>query len=90
VLNGLSPNGDGVNDIWQINGLEGVQCTPNEVTIYNRWGDVVWKEENYNNDDVVWKGLNRKDNRLPEGTYFYVIKIVDKKRPCTGWIQIMR
>ncbi|MBW8052077.1 MAG: hypothetical protein FVQ77_17385 [Cytophagales bacterium] len=100
IFNGISPNNDGVNDYWWIEALQFESCKPNEVTLYNRWGDVVWKGINYNNiddnnndnndDGVVWKGTNKNIDPLPDGTYFYLIKVEDKEKPCTGWIQIMR
>ncbi len=68
VFNGFSPNGDGKNDTFKVNGLENF---PNhELFIYNRWGTQVYTTKNYSND---WGG-NWEGNDLPDGTYFYVIK----------------
>ncbi|CAN5336803.1 hypothetical protein BH09BAC5_BH09BAC5_13050 [soil metagenome] len=69
---GITPNGDGHNDLWIIDYLE--LHLPNTVTIYNRWGTIVWKGENYDNSTVVWNGSNMNGSPLTDGTYFYVIE----------------
>ena len=75
---GLSANDDGVNDFWKIDTIE--EHPNNEVLIFNRWGDLVFEIKNYNNTTNVFRGIaNRKRNMgadiLPEGTYFFEIKI---------------
>ncbi|MBW8051516.1 MAG: hypothetical protein FVQ77_14490 [Cytophagales bacterium] len=76
-----------------IKGIE--SCPLNTVTIFNRWRDLIWEDENYDNDmgdyKVIWDGMNRNGNSLPDVTYFYVIDC-DTERLCsvTGWVQIMR
>jgi gliding motility-associated-like protein len=84
--NAFSPDGDGTNDSWIIQGIE---FTDNKVTIFNRWGDNIGEFENYDNSSVVWSGTNKSGELLPTGTYFYVIEIdgVITKR---DWIQIVR
>tara|TARA_R110002051_G_scaffold181460_1_gene251043 strand:+ start:133153 stop:140220 length:7068 start_codon:yes stop_codon:yes gene_type:complete len=75
---GFSPNGDGINEYWQI---ENIQYYPkNEVFIYNRWGDLVFKIADYNNNDNVFRGEANQMSRLgagelPNGTYFFHIQI---------------
>ena len=67
VFNGFSPNGDGLNDTFKINGLENF---PNhELFVYSRWGTQVFTAKGYLND---WEG-RWEGNDLPEGTYFYVL-----------------
>jgi gliding motility-associated-like protein len=71
IPSGISPNGDGVNDFWYIRWL--FRFPENEVTILNRWGDVVYKTGDYQND---WFGTyNGKE--LPEGTYYYILRIYE-------------
>ena len=75
---GFSPNGDGINDFWKIDTIE--NYPNNTVTIYNRWGDIVFTIKGYNNTINVFRGeANRKTkmgaNKLPSGTYFFDIKI---------------
>lgn len=76
VYSGLTPNGDGHNDAWVIDYIDLFQ--PNSVTIYNRWGVEVWREEDYNNTTVVWTGNDQSGAALPDGTYFYVIEVGGK------------
>ena len=71
IPSGISPNGDGVNDFWYIRWL--YRFPDNEVTILNRWEDVVYKTDDYQNDWYgTWKG-----NELPEGTYYYILRIFE-------------
>jgi gliding motility-associated-like protein len=68
ISNVFTPNGDGVNDTFVIPGLE--TYTENEITIINRWGNVVYQKTNYKND---WDGSG-----LVEGTYYYVLRAKNK------------
>ncbi|MEA1784997.1 gliding motility-associated C-terminal domain-containing protein, partial [Arenibacter sp. GZD96] len=75
---GFSPNGDGINDFWEIKGIE--NSPQNIVTIYNRWGDMVFSLANYDNLNNVFRGEANKLNgfgadTLPNGTYFFDIQI---------------
>ncbi len=75
---GFSPDNDGINEFWEIGSIE--KYPNNRVLIYNRWGDLVFEIEGYNNTSSVFRGIaNRKRNlgadELPEGTYFFDIKI---------------
>ena len=75
---GFSPDGDGINEYWEIDGIE--NYPENIVQIYNRWGDLVFETTGYNNTSKVFRGIaNRKRNlgadKLPGGTYFFHIKI---------------
>ena len=55
TVSSITPNNDGVNDTWNIQGIEGFP--DNHVVIYNRWGDVVFDEMGYDNDLVIWDGM---------------------------------
>jgi len=69
IHDGISPNGDGINDVWII---EGIQDYPkNKVQVFDKWGDMVFEKENYNND---WGGTG-KNGLLADGTYFYLVKL---------------
>ncbi len=75
---GFSPDGDGINEYWEIDGID--NYPNNKVLIYNRWGDLVFEATGYNNTSKAFRGIaNRKRNLgadiLPEGTYFFHIKI---------------
>ena len=60
----------------------------NEVEIYNRWGNMVWKGTNYDNNEVVWFGQNNNGVQLSDGTYFYVANIRD--RIYKGWVELTK
>lgn len=69
IYNGFSPNGDGINDLMIINGAEGCDVT---LQVYNRWGNIVYKQDNYQND---WNGTWQKSGEdLPDGTYYYIVR----------------
>jgi gliding motility-associated-like protein len=82
----ISPNGDNFNETWIIQNLE--YYPDNKVTVYNRWGNVVFEAEPYQNDwNGHYKGTNK--NSLPAATYFYVIDTKKKSQdPYTGFIEI--
>jgi gliding motility-associated-like protein len=82
---GLTPNNDGHNDLWIIDYIDLHQ--PNTVMIYNRWGTLVWKGDNYDNKNVVWDGTSSIDNKpLPDGTYFYIIEINGSS--AQSWVEL--
>ncbi|MBX2956962.1 MAG: VCBS repeat-containing protein [Cyclobacteriaceae bacterium] len=90
VYNALSPNGDGKNDNFYIQYIDVLpEAQQNRVTIYNRWGDVVWSASDYNNTTVVFKGVGTNDKELPTGTYFYKLEFATGK-PRTGFISLKR
>lgn len=67
VYNGFTPNDDGKNDTFTIDGLD--NFPENELIIYNRWGSQVFRKKNYDNSwDGTWDG-----NKLPDGTYYYIL-----------------
>jgi gliding motility-associated-like protein len=86
VYSGFSPNGDGKNDIWIIDNIE--LMTPNQVSVFDRWGDKVWTITNYDNAVSVFKGNDMQGKVLPDGTYFYVIRMGNKEQK--GWVEISR
>ena len=86
IYSAFSPEGDGTNDTWVIDGIEDYKR--NRVVLFNRWEDVVNEFEDYDNEKVVWNGTNKKGVELPEATYFYIIVVGDKQY--SGWVQITR
>jgi gliding motility-associated-like protein len=82
----LSPNGDNMNEVWI---LQNTAQYPNiKVTVYNRWGNVVFEAEPYNND---WNGhlKGTHPNPLPPATYFYIIDTNKKSQePFQGYLEI--
>ncbi len=100
VFNVISPNNDGINDVFVIKNINNNPCYPkNFVEIYNRWGKVVYRAENYDNNSVVFEGFSNsasafnKGERLPDGTYYYMIKLIDINNnisELSGYLQILR
>jgi gliding motility-associated-like protein len=72
IFNAMTPNGDGLNDRLVING--GDDCTKN-IKIFNRWGQEVWAQLNYQND---WTGESFSGEKLPAGTYFLVLEFPEE------------
>ena len=83
--NGISPNRDGINDIWKVKGIE--KYPDNTVIIFNRWGDKLREFGNYNNTTHAWDGKNEKGEHLPDGTYFYILDVKDVG-VLKGWIYL--
>jgi gliding motility-associated-like protein len=81
---GITPNADGHNDLWEIDGI--TNFAESKVLLYNRWGDLVWKADNYNNTTVVWDGKNSKGENLTDATYFYIVEAGGKTYK--GWIEL--
>ncbi|AWH74359.1 hypothetical protein DCS32_09365 [Dokdonia sp. Dokd-P16] len=76
----FSPNGDGINETFVIEGL--ATSPDNELFIFNRWGVEVFSMKNYDNSfDGTSQGrvTVSQDDKLPVGTYYYVLKLKDQK-----------
>jgi gliding motility-associated-like protein len=84
--NGISPNGDGFNDGLEIIGLG--DFAQNKLTVFNRWGNVVYEEENYSNN-AQWIGTNESGEELPEGTYFIVLELNERDN-LRGYLELRR
>ncbi len=68
----FTPNSDGMNDYWYIPKID--EYGKVQVTVYNRYGQVVYKSDSYKNDwDGTWNG-----NPLPSSAYYYIIKSSEK------------
>jgi gliding motility-associated-like protein/uncharacterized repeat protein (TIGR01451 family) len=82
IPNVITPNGDGANDVFEIVGLK--QFTNAELNVFNRWGNQVYHNANYNND---WDG-----NGLNDGTYYYIIGLKNTAGTHTykGWVLLKR
>lgn len=82
IPNVFTPNGDGVNDYFEIESLD--VFPENEIMIFNRWGNMVYQSRNYKND---WTAYN-----LNEGTYYYVLRVQigGKWTTFKGYITLIR
>jgi gliding motility-associated-like protein len=73
VPNGFSPNGDGVNDNFEVVGLE--EYTNVKINVFNRWGNLVYDSGDYKNN---WNGKNMSGEDLSDDTYFFTLEIPNK------------
>ena len=100
VPNVFTPNGDGVNDVWQFALPKG--CTLSGVGIYNRWGNEILNDKleitnstsnSYNSKLINWDGRTTSGIECSAGVYFYVLEYKDasgdvKKK--NGYISLVR
>lgn len=85
VPNVLTPDGNGKNDTWYIQNIENYPEA--EVTVFSRWGSIVYQTRGYENN---WNGTNSKRDILPDGAYYYVIKIPGTNTVYKGTVTILR
>ena len=74
IPEGFSPNNDGVDDTWNIIKPFGSKVA---VKVFNRWGNEVFRSDDYKND---WRGKgvsNFLGSDVPEGTYYYIVEGVN-------------
>lgn len=84
VPNAFSPNGDGINDVWNIDALN--TYPESDTRVFNRYGQVVFESKGYSKP---WDGtFNGKP--LPVGTYYYTIDRKNDFPVMSGWIMLIR
>lgn len=84
IPNVITPNNDGQNDFWVI---QNIQLFPkNKLRILNRWGDLVYRADFYNNN---WQG-EFANGPLPAGTYYYILDLGEGWGVFKGPITIIR
>ncbi len=95
VFNVVTPNGDGIHDVLTIRGLQ--NFPNNTIKIYNRWGVLVYSTRGYNSKGNVFDGTSQgrvtvdQDNKLPTGTYFYILEYEDQggnQKTLSGYIYL--
>ena len=85
IPNAISPNGDMINDVWNLGFTE---IYPEMmVTIYNAWGQEIWESEpGYFSP---WDGTSN-GKLMPIDSYFYIIKLHDEvTEPITGHVTLI-
>lgn len=82
----FTPNGDGVNDDFVVPCLASDRFSDNIVSIFNQWGDQVFRSQPYTNN---WQGTYDGQD-LPVGTYFYVIEFGNGEAVQSGFIVLER
>ncbi|WP_088342187.1 Ig-like domain-containing protein [Robiginitalea sediminis] len=97
IYNVVTPNGDGSHDYLKIEGLE--LFPNNTIRIYNRWGVLVFTTRAYDTAGNVFDGTSQgrvtvqQDNKLPVGTYFYILDYEDdngQMQTRTGYLYLNR
>ena len=81
VPQGISPNGDGFNDTFDLTDFR-----VTNIEIFNRYGTKVFSQSNYTNE---WRGQNEDGEDLPVGTYYYTMVFKEGQRT-SGWVYIQR
>jgi gliding motility-associated-like protein len=84
IPNVFTPNGDGINDLWEIKGLS--DYPGSSIKIYNRYGQVVFESKGYGRP---WDGMF-KGNSLPSGTYYYIIQPGSGLKQLSGFVDVVR
>jgi large repetitive protein len=92
-FNGISANGDGRNDYFEIACINNFPY--NNVKIFNRAGQLVYEADHYDNAGVAFRGIGENGvylmgNELPDGTYFYIIDKGDGSEPIPGYLELIR
>lgn len=85
IPNIITPNNDGVNDAFHVANLE--FHTNTKLKIFNRWGNLVYETEDYNNN---WRGTKNNGTELADGTYFYILTLTTEDKVFEGTVQIAR
>ncbi len=86
AYNVFSPNGDGINDFFDIKNAD--RFPEILVEVYSRWGDMLFQSTGYS-DDKRWDGRTRGTD-APLGTYYYIIIPYSGAKPITGNVTIIR
>lgn len=87
----LSPNNDGINDTWIIDGI--ASYPNNSVKIFDQWNNLIYTRKGYNNSDKVWSGQKQgliNNGPADDGVYFYVIDPGDGSRLLSGFVVLKR
>jgi gliding motility-associated-like protein len=85
IPQGISPNGDNLNDNWVLDYLAQEKGIEN-LQIFDRRGVLVYEKQDYTHE---FEGKNKNGNELPAAAYFYVIKLKDGEK-LTGWLYLAR
>ncbi|WP_319503651.1 Ig-like domain-containing protein [uncultured Draconibacterium sp.] len=97
IPDGFSPNDDNIYDYFVVECID--QYPDANLQVYNRWGNIVFEKDNYGNEqrwgaeDAWWDGrsthgLTVGSEKLPPGTYIYILDLKDGSEPRTGTVYI--
>ncbi|RAW00970.1 Ig-like domain-containing protein [Pseudochryseolinea flava] len=92
VSQGFSPNGDGQNDWWFIQGVE--HFPGNVLNVFDRWGLLVYSVRGYDNATTIWNGTANKGavsgKIVDQGTYYYTLELGGEAKPVSGYVVIVK
>ena len=91
VPNVVTPNGDGVNDVWEFK--LPTNCTLSGVEVYNRWGIEILNEKLETKNVITWSGRTTSGIECSEGVYFYTLQYTDTNGDMikkNGYISLLR
>lgn len=84
ITNGLTPNNDGNNDFLYIENIE--KYPNNKVSVFNRWGGLIFSEKGYDNREKIWPKANAN---ILTGTYYYIVEPGNGEPIIKGWLEII-
>jgi gliding motility-associated-like protein len=88
---GLSPNGDGINDFWWVKNIEAFP--ENKVSIYGANGSLIYEVRGYNNSTIRFEGTANQtvtgSQNLTSGTYYYLIEIAGQNM-LSGYFTLLK
>ncbi|ETZ23329.1 gliding motility-associated C-terminal domain-containing protein [Pedobacter sp. V48] len=84
VPNAFSPNGDNINDVWNITAIDALDVPV--VKVMNRYGTLIFESTGY---EKPWDGKYRNED-VPVGVYYYIIDLKNGMKPITGSLTLIR
>jgi gliding motility-associated-like protein len=86
IPNAFTPNGDGINEKWEIAALKDFpEC---QVKVFNRSGHLIWWSDTGYTEP--WDGIDKSGNVLPVGSYYYLVWLQSDLKPLKGTVSILR
>ena len=91
----FTPNGDGINDFWDIYNIELYEDSGVKITVFNRWGQIVYQNTTDNVNlgtysDKLWNGQNLQGTSVQIATYYYVVELDGVNKNYTGYVVVKR
>ena len=89
IPSGFSPDGDGVNDFFEVVGIE--NYPDNKLSVFNRWGNIVYEKKSYAGSWDAIPNVNSiilGSDKVPAGTYYYILDLGTADKPKSGYLII--
>jgi len=91
----FTPNSDGINDFWDIYNIELYEDSGVKVTVFNRWGQIVYQNTTDNVNlgtysDKLWNGQNLQGTNVQIATYYYIVELDGVNKNYTGYVVVKR